>query len=59
MDAFARILEAAESIGFHAVEVHAKSEVARRFYEKYGFTALLDDCQHLYMALSTVRSALT
>jgi GNAT superfamily N-acetyltransferase len=36
-DAVFRILQAAEIAGVRAILVHAISEEARRFYEKYGF----------------------
>ena len=38
-DAVLRILQAAEIAGIRAILVHAISEQAKRFYEKYGFTA--------------------
>lgn len=36
-DAVLRILQAAEIAGVRAILVHAISEAAKRFYEKYGF----------------------
>ena len=38
-DAVLRILQAAEIAGIRAIVVHAISEAAKRFYEKYGFVA--------------------
>jgi GNAT superfamily N-acetyltransferase len=38
-DAVLRILQAAEIAGIRAILVHAISDEARRFYEKYGFVA--------------------
>ena len=38
-DAVLRTLQAAEIAGIRAILVHAISETARRFYEKYGFVA--------------------
>jgi GNAT superfamily N-acetyltransferase len=38
-DAVLRILQAAEIAGVRAILVHAFSEEAKRFYEKYGFVA--------------------
>jgi len=38
-DAVFRILQAAEIAGVRAILVHAISEEAKRFYEKYGFVA--------------------
>jgi len=55
MDALAKIVAAADSIGIHAVEVVAIDENAARFYLKYGFTALLDDPHHLYISIRTLR----
>jgi len=57
MDALARIVIAADSIGIHAVEVVAIDDDARRFYLKYGFTELLDDPHHLYVSIKTLRKA--
>jgi ribosomal protein S18 acetylase RimI-like enzyme len=55
LDAFERIVRAAEAIGIHAVEVRAIDEPARGFYLKYGFVELCDDPLHLYLALATLR----
>jgi GNAT superfamily N-acetyltransferase len=38
-DAVLRIVQAAEIAGIRAILVHATSEEAKRFYEKYGFVA--------------------
>jgi GNAT superfamily N-acetyltransferase len=38
-DAVLRTLQAAEIAGIRAILVHAISEAAKRFYEKYGFIA--------------------
>ncbi len=57
LDALARIVSAAESIGIHAVEVVAIDENAKRFYSRYGFTELLDDPQHLYISIKMLRKA--
>jgi GNAT superfamily N-acetyltransferase len=54
-DALQRVLRVAEEIGVVAVEVHAKAERARQFYERYGFESLTDDPLHLYLPLATVR----
>ena len=55
LDALARILRAADSIGIHAVEVVAIDDTAKRFYLKYGFTQLLDDPHHLYLSIKTLK----
>jgi ribosomal protein S18 acetylase RimI-like enzyme len=46
----------ADEIGIRAVEVVAKDESAKRFYERYGFKSLLDDTLHLYMSTKVIRS---
>lgn len=38
-DAVLRIVQAAEIAGVRAILIHAISETAKRFYEKYGFAA--------------------
>jgi len=38
-DAILRVVQAAKIAGIRAILVHAISEEARRFYEKYGFAA--------------------
>ena len=38
-DAVLRTLRAADSVGIRAMLIHAISDGARRFYEKYGFVA--------------------
>lgn len=55
IDALSRIMHAADEVGIHAVEVVAVNDSARRFYAKYGFTAMVDDERHLYLPLSAVR----
>jgi ribosomal protein S18 acetylase RimI-like enzyme len=55
LDALERVMQAAESIGIHGIEVWAKDDQARNFYLKYGFVPLLDDPQHLYLGIRTAR----
>jgi ribosomal protein S18 acetylase RimI-like enzyme len=57
-DALGRTAKIADVLGIVAVEVRAKNDRARGFYEKYGFESLLDDGQHLYLPLATVKSDL-
>jgi GNAT superfamily N-acetyltransferase len=57
LDALDRSSAMAAELGVHAVEVLAIDEPARRFYEKYGFVALLDSELHLLMSIATVRDA--
>ena len=58
VDAFRRVLLASDVMAVHAVEVVAKDDGARRFYERYGFISLQDDPLHLYLPLATIRKAL-
>ena len=58
LDAFDRAAVLSEAIGAAAVEVFAKDERARSFYERYGFSSLLDGERHMYVSMRAVRSAL-
>jgi len=55
IDALRRARELADVLGIYAVEVDALNDDALRFYEKFGFKSLLDDKQHLYISMKTVR----
>jgi len=55
LDALRRAQNAAEQMGIYAVEVVAKDQAARAFYERYGFQPLLDDTLHLYLPMKTLR----
>lgn len=55
IDALRRVVQTSEQLGIHAVEVDAIDESAKKFYLKYGFTELIDNPQHLYMPLKTIR----
>ena len=55
IDALARTVKVADEVGIHAVEVVAINDAARKFYAKYGFTALRDDVNHLYLPIKTVK----
>lgn len=55
VDAVRRITRLSDAVGAHALEVHAIDESARRFYEKYGFSSLEDDVDHLYLPLATAK----
>ena len=57
MYAFRKALDAADKVGVWGVEVIAKDEAARGFYERYGFKRFVDDGLHLYISLKTVRKA--
>ena len=54
-DALVRTLRIADDVGVVALEVWAKTERARAFYERYGFQSLIDDELHLYLPLTTAR----
>lgn len=55
MDALRRSAHIADQVGIRAVEVDAIDDSARRFYLKYGFTALLDDPNHLFLPMQVIR----
>lgn len=55
LDALRRANYIAEHIGVRAVEVDAIDDAAKRFYLKYGFTAMLDDPRHLFLPMQVVR----
>jgi GNAT superfamily N-acetyltransferase len=55
IDALARTVKVADEVGIHAVEVVAINDAARKFYAKYGFIALRDDANHLYLPIKTVK----
>lgn len=57
MDAIFRITQAADAIGIHAIEVDAKDDRGRSFYEKYGFASLLDEPRHLFLSIRTAKRA--
>jgi len=54
VDALRRAAEVAGQLGIFAVEVHAKTQTARDFYVKFGFSPLLDDELHLYLPVRTI-----
>ena len=55
LDALRRCSRVASELALYAVEVDAIDEDARRFYLKYGFTALADDPLHLYLSMKAVQ----
>jgi GNAT superfamily N-acetyltransferase len=55
IDALRRADRLAEQLGIRAIEVDAIDDAARMFYEKFGFVALLDSPQHLFLPMSIVR----
>ncbi len=58
LKAFRVAIEVSGVLGVYAIEVLAKDDGARGFYERYGFRTLLDDPHHLYLSIRTVRKAL-
>lgn len=55
-DAMQRTLRAADIAGIRAFAVHAKDDVARAFYEHFGFTPLPSDPYHLFRLLKDIRA---
>src|SRR5689334_2500876 len=57
-DAFLRTIQAAEIAGLRAMLVHAKDDVAKRFYERFGFESSSIDAYHLFLSISDILSSL-
>lgn len=53
-DALLRTMESSRHIGVYGVQVDAKDEAARTFYQKYGFVRLLDAPDSLFLPLKTI-----
>lgn len=58
-DAVLRILNAAELIGVRAILVHAISEAAKTFYERYGFRASPVEPMTLMITIDEAQRMLT
>jgi GNAT superfamily N-acetyltransferase len=58
LDALQRSLDLSADLGIHAVEVDALDDSAAAFYQRYGFTPLLDDPLHLYLPIATIKQVL-
>ncbi|HZQ21930.1 MAG TPA: GNAT family N-acetyltransferase [Terriglobales bacterium] len=58
-DAILRILQAAEIAGIRAILVHAISERAKRFYEKWGFISSPVEPLTLMITVTEARKAVT
>jgi predicted N-acetyltransferase YhbS len=58
-DALLRSASAADSIGARAVVVHAISDDAARFYERFGFEASPTDPHHLVLLMKDLRKLLS
>jgi GNAT superfamily N-acetyltransferase len=54
MHALQSALETSHKLGAFAVDVVAVDHEAAKFYQKYGFEALMDEEQHLYLPMKTV-----
>jgi len=54
-----RALEAAETIGIHAILVHALNDTVVPFYEKFGLTPFPGAQQTLYLLTKDARATLT
>jgi len=54
-DAVLRTAQSAEIAGIRALAVHAKDEVARRYYEQFDFAPSPTDPLHLFVLLKDIR----
>lgn len=54
-DALLRASQAADSIGARVLLVHAKSDAARSWYERYGFEPSPTDPLHLLLLMKDIR----
>ena len=57
-DALLRTIQAAEIASLRAMLVHAKDDLAKRFYEKFGFEPSPIDAYHLFLRVSDILSSL-
>lgn len=55
--AMRQVAKAADEVGIYAMVLDAKDEKARIWYHRldFGFKALLDDSNHLYITIDTIR----
>jgi GNAT superfamily N-acetyltransferase len=58
-DACARVLRAADELGFRAVVVHAKDDHAKAFYETCGFIPSPTNPLHLFTLIKDLEAAST
>jgi GNAT superfamily N-acetyltransferase len=54
LDALGRAERISREVAAYAVEVDAIDDSARKFYEHFGFTSLLDDAHHLYCTMKKI-----
>ncbi|MFZ1730337.1 MAG: GNAT family N-acetyltransferase [Bacteroidota bacterium] len=57
-DAILRSVLLSDEIGARAIEVHAKNDGARAFYQRHGFISVADDQNHLYLSMENARKAM-
>lgn len=58
MDALTKALAVSERVAAFAVVVDAKDEVAKGFYQRYGFLSLTGYEQRLFLPMKTIQSVL-
>jgi GNAT superfamily N-acetyltransferase len=58
LDALQRALDLSSGIGVYAIEVDALDDQAAAFYQRYGFSPLVDNPRHLYLPIATVEDLL-
>ena len=56
-DALKRILDLGDNIAAHMVVVHAITDAAASFYERYGFQRFPDQANHLFLVTSTIKQS--
>lgn len=54
-DAFRRVLMLGESVGVHALHVHALDDTAAAFYRHHQFQPLPDQPLHLFLPVQTIQ----
>ncbi|USN98541.1 MAG: GNAT family N-acetyltransferase [Phycisphaeraceae bacterium] len=55
VEALRLAVETSEIVASAVIEVDAKDESARAFYQNYGFQSLPDDREHMYLPMATAR----
>ena len=57
INAFERVLKISDELEINGIEVDAKDEHAKNFYQSFGFEELFDDELHLYISIKTIKAA--
>ncbi len=57
-DALLRAIQAADIVGCRAVMVHAKDEVAKAFYQRFGFEPSPTDPFRLFLLMKDIKASL-